>query len=236
MKYTVSIVGMMLIFTHTASAKKKFVPIISDDLLTMVSYYSNDLKIPSLSQDNEYRALVVQCEDDRAYFIMAHRYYDYSLVTASRGEVVIDENVTNDEENLAYLKGHVDGNETVTLTGKVYYDNKVYGEIEKTCNRSNFSVENKLQVPTFNGNTQGKLVVQCESDVVYFIMAYDCLRSWTNPTAYSDNGTAVIDEKKHVGEVFYVKGHVKRENTDPVTITGKLLNEFDKRIWQKTCP
>ena len=67
----------------------------------------------------------------------------------------------------------------------------------------------------------------------------DCLRPDTTPSATTDNGIAVTDEKRHVGEVFYVKGHLERSG-GPVTITGHVYS--GGRIlstppsWIQTCP
>ncbi len=79
-----------------------------------------------------------------------------------------------------------------------------------------------LEVPTFNGNSQGKIVVQCEDDIAYFIMAYDCLKPDTKVGTTVDKGTVVIDERLHIGEVFHVKGHVER--TGAITITGTVFS------------
>ena len=97
---------------------------------------------------------------------------------------------------------------------------------------------NNLEVPTFSGNSQGKLVIQCENDIVYYIMAYDCLR-WDTKTSVTVNiGDVVIDEEQHVGEIFYTMGHIER--TGPVTITGHVYSGGkDLYIWPdwiKTCP
>lgn len=243
-KYIVGVLGFFLFFASVSVAEKKLAPIMMDDLLSFASYYTstNNLKIPILSYENDYKELVVQCEEDISYFLMAHKYYDTSLVTVDSGEVVIDENATAKDdagEDIAYIKGHIEGNQFMVITGRVYYENKLYGEETKTCN-SNITSENRLEVPTFNGNSQGKLVTQCEDDVVYYIMAYDCLRQDTNPSVTTDNGIAVTDEKRHVGEVFYVKGHVERLNTNPVTIMGHVYSGGDDLYewpdWTQTCP
>ncbi|PTB83641.1 hypothetical protein C9926_01865 [Sulfurovum lithotrophicum] len=98
---------------------------------------------------------------------------------------------------------------------------------------------NNLVVPTFTSNSQGKLVIQCETDIVYYIMAYDCLRSDTNPYAKTSVGTVVVDDKQHVGEVFYEKGHVIRTG-GPVTITGEVFSGgqilYTWPDWIQTCP
>ena len=234
----VSILGFVFLFTSVSVAEKKHIPIIMDDHLSFVSYHTttNNLQIPILSSENKYNELVVQCEDDISYFIMAHRYYDRSLVTVDHGDVIIDENVN--EDNTAYIKGHIEGNQSITITGSVYSENILRAQTTKTC-RSNITSVNNLKVPTFAGNSQGKLVIQCEADVVYYIMAYDCLRWDTNPSVTTDNGIAVTDEKRHVGEVFYVKGHVERTD-GPVTIMGHVYSGgkdlYRWPDWTKTCP
>lgn len=93
-----------------------------------------------------------------------------------------------------------------------------------------------LEVPTFNGNSQGKLVVQCEDDIVYYIMAYDCLKPDTKPSVTVDSGDLTVDEPYvHEGEVFYTSGHVER--TDAVTITGHVFSGgVDlNQTWVETC-
>ena len=97
-----------------------------------------------------------------------------------------------------------------------------------------------LEVPTFAGNSQGKIVVQCEEDIVYYIMAYDCLKADTKPTVTVDNGDLIVDEAyMHVGEVFYTSGHVDRTNSKPITVTGHVFSGgIDLPIgtaWVATC-
>ncbi len=246
-KLILNILGILLLLTNTSLAKKivekKFIPIVSDELISMASYdkitYTtvNNLKVPPLSSDNNYRDLVVQCENDISYFLMAYMYYDGTSVIVDKGDVIIDERYNKD--NVAYIKGHIEGTESVVITGNVFQNDEIVSSITKTCNPNITSVNN-LKVPTFNGNSQGKLVIQCERDVVYYIMAYDCLRSDTNPWVTTDNGTPITDEKKHVGEVFYVKGHVERKNSDSVTITGHVYSGGKELYiwsdWLKTCP
>lgn len=245
-KLIVSIISIMLFLTSSSIAKKivekKFIPIVTDDLISMASYdkvtytTTNNLQIPMLNADNNYKNLVVQCEDDIAYFLMAYMYYDGTSVTVDKGNVVIDERYNKD--NVAYIKGHIEGNESIEITGNVFHNNEIVASVTKTC-RSNITSENKLEVPTFNGNSQGKLVIQCETDVVYYIMAYDCLRQDTNPSVTTDNGMAVTDEKRHVGEVFYVKGHVERKNANPVTIMGHVYSGghdlYEWPDWTQKC-
>jgi len=67
----------------------------------------------------------------------------------------------------------------------------------------------------------------------------DCLRQDTNPSVSTDNGIAVTDEKRHVGEVFYVKGHVERTGGS-VSIMGHVYsvgkNLYRWPDWTQTCP
>ena len=240
-KIIINVFGTLLLFTCLSFAEKKFTPIVVDDLFLLVPYNTtiNKLEIPPLTNENGYKDLVLQCEDDITYFIMAsHIYYNNVSIAASNGSVIIEDEGTKDGY-ISYKKGYIEGNRSVSITGKVYYDNQLMGETTKTCNRSTFTSANKLKVPTFNGNSQGKLVTQCEDDVVYYIMAYDCLRQDTNPSVKTSSGIIIVDEKKHVGEVFYEKGHVERTGGS-VTITGevysggKILNTMPD--WIHTCP
>jgi len=245
-KLIVSILGFVFLFTNASLAEKKLVPIALDDIVSFASYYTttNNLEIPIPSYENEFNELVVQCEEDISYFIMSYKYYDAASVMVDNGNIVIDEkvenNVTENGETYikGYIKGHIEGNESIAITGSVYYENVLRSESTKTCN-SNITSVNTLEVPTFAGNSQGKLVIQCEVDVVYYIMAYDCLRWDTNPSVTTGNGIAVTDEKRHVGEVFYVKGHVERTG-GPVTIMGHVYSGgkdlYRWPDWTKTCP
>jgi len=241
-KFIFGVIAALLFLTSSSFAEKKFTPIIMDDLLSMASYYTttNNLAIPPISDENGYKDLVLQCEDDITYFIMSyHVYFDSVPLSSTSGDIVIDEKAVASDGYTGYMKGYIEGNETVSITGKVYHDTQFYGEVTKTCNRSNLSSTNNLEVPTFSGNSQGKLVIQCEKDAVYYIMAYDCLRSDTNPWVTTDNGTPITEEKKHVGEVFYVKGYVERKNSDPVTITGHVYSGGQElgipSSWIQTC-
>jgi len=237
-KLIVSILGFVFLLTNASLAEKKLVPIALDDILSFASYYTttNNLQIPIPSYENEFNELVVQCEDDISYFIMSYQYYDTALVTVDNGDVIIDEKVTKDE--VTYIKGHIEGTESMAITGSVYSENELRAKTTKTCN-SNITSVNNLKVPTFAGNSQGKLVIQCETDVVYYIMAYDCLRWDTNPSVTTNNGTAVTDEKRHVGEVFYVKGHVERTG-GAVTIMGHVYSGgkdlYRWSNWTQACP
>ena len=101
---------------------------------------------------------------------------------------------------------------------------------------SESNVSNNLSVPTFNGNSQGKLIVQCESDIVYYIMAYDCLVKDTKPSVTVVGGEQIIDDDYvHIGEVFYTSGHVER--TGQVTVTGHVFSggKTLPQTWIETC-
>jgi len=94
-----------------------------------------------------------------------------------------------------------------------------------------------LEVPTFSGNSQGKLVVQCEDDIVYYIMAYDCLKPDTKPSVTVSGGEQVVDEELvHVGEVFYTSGHIERTG-GAVTVTGHVYSGGVTlpQTWVETC-
>ncbi len=97
--------------------------------------------------------------------------------------------------------------------------------------------QNNLEVPTFPGNSQGKLVVQCESDIVYYIMAYDCLRQDTRPYVEASVGDVVTTEEAHVGEVFYTEGYVERDENVSVTIIGHVYSggHVLDQTWEETC-
>ena len=114
-------------------------------------------------------------------------------------------------------------------------------QVTSDSNTSNGNSEvidsnNTLEVPTFNGNSQGKLVVQCEDDVIYYIMAYDCLKQDTKPSVTVDSGDLTVDEAlMHVGEVFYTKGHIER--TKEVTVTGHVFSggKMLSQTWVEVC-
>jgi len=83
-----------------------------------------------------------------------------------------------------------------------------------------------LEVPTFPANSMGKIVLQCEEDIAYFIMAYNCLKTDTRVDVTVDNGTVVIDNRSTTpgtnGTIYYVEGHVER--IEPVTLTGTVFS------------
>ena len=83
-----------------------------------------------------------------------------------------------------------------------------------------------LEVPTFPANSMGKIVLQCEEDIAYFIMAYNCLKPDTRVDAKVDTGAVVIDNRSTTpgtnGTIYYVEGHVER--TEPVTLTGTVFS------------
>ena len=104
---------------------------------------------------------------------------------------------------------------------------------------------NNLDVPTFSGFSQGKLLIQCEDDIVYYIMAYNCLRSDTDPSVTTNNGVVMTDEKEFIqqdgswGGVYYVKGHVER-SSGSVTIMGHVYSGggdlYRWPDWTQSCP
>ncbi len=239
-KTVLGMIGLILFITNTSVAKKQFVPIVNDDILTMASYYTttNNLNIPSVSADNGFADLVIQCEEDITYFIMAsHIFFDDVVLTTSSGTIVIEEEGLLNGDT-AYKKGYIEGNESLSITGEVYYNNQLMGETTKSCSRTTSDTTNTLQVPTFTGLSQGALVTQCEDNVVYFIMAYNCLRSDTRPSVLTSSGTIIEEERGKINNTFYVKGYV--EKTGSVTITGEVFSGgqvlYTWPSWIQSCP
>lgn len=127
-------------------------------------------------------------------------------------------------------QGNTDSHATTTTTQGTSDSNTSNGNSEV------IDSNNTLEVPTFNGNSQGKLVVQCEDDVIYYIMAYDCLKQDTKPSVTVSAGDLIVDEElMHVGEVFYTKGHIER--TQEVTITGHVFSggKMLSQTWVEVC-
>ena len=91
---------------------------------------------------------------------------------------------------------------------------------------SSVDSNNTLEVPTFPANSMGKIVVQCEEDIAYFIMAYNCLMTDTRVDAIVDNSTVAIDNRSAMpgtnGTIYYIEGHVER--TEAITITGTVFS------------
>jgi len=102
---------------------------------------------------------------------------------------------------------------------------------------------NKLEVPAFTGLSQGKLIVECQDDVVYYIMAFNCLRSDTKPSVKTSIGTVVTEENGHIVDynndpiisTYYTKGHIER--TSSITITGEVYSggETLSMKWVENC-
>ncbi len=125
----------------------------------------------------------------------------------------------------------------ITTTNYVSDTNTSGDTNTSTVDNNTTDSNNTLEVPTFAGNSQGKLVVQCEDDIVYYIGAYDCLKPDTKPTVTSDKGELTVDEELiHVGEVFYTKGHIER--TEAVTVKMKVFSGGATlfQTWTETCP
>ena len=249
-KFTVSIIGLILFFTNVSLGKKQFVPIVADDLLSMATYYTtnNNLQIPILDSANEYRDLVVQCENDITYFIMAHRYYDASLVTASRGSVVIDENttITNSAgEDTSYLKGHIEGNESIAITGRVYFNNEFYGEITRTCN-SNIDNSAYPAIPNYptGANSYGILELNCKDDIVYYTLSYACFRTTVKLSVVAEGKPTTVfqDSKQGSGQVpdafiYYQFGYYERGgSTNAVEVVGTITGGNGGGPYSASCP
>jgi len=67
----------------------------------------------------------------------------------------------------------------------------------------------------------------------------DCLRPDIHLSVTTDNGMTVSELMVHDGEVFYVKGHVKRTGVS-VTIQGHVYSGgkdlYAWSDWIQTCP
>ena len=106
---------------------------------------------------------------------------------------------------------------------------------------SSKSFVNTLKMPTFTGLSQGKLVVECKDDVIYYIMAYNCLRSDTKPSVKANVATVVTEGEGHITDydnqisIYYTKGHIER--TGPVDVVGEVFSggETLNRKWIHHC-
>ncbi len=94
-------------------------------------------------------------------------------------------------------------------------------------------------VPTFHGNSQGKILVNSSEDMCYITFAYDCLRPDTKVGLQVDTGSVTVDEFAHIGEVYSVKGHVEMGDKQQVTVTGTVFSGGHKLptngAWIATC-
>jgi len=239
-------IGLILFITSTSVAKKQFVPIVNDDILTMASYYTttNNLQIPILSTSNEYRDLVVQCEEDITYFIMARRYYDTSLVTASSGNIVIDENATvqdNAGNDTAYIKGHIEGNESITITGQVYFNNTLYGEVTKSCN-SNIDDSAYPAIPNYpaGANSYGILELNCKDDIIYYMLSYACFKQTVKLSVKADGNPTHESKDSRQGSnpfIYYKFGYYERGgSTNKVEVVGTITGGNGGGPYSVSCP
>ena len=240
-KFTVSIIGLVLFFTSASMAEKKHVPIIMDDLLSMASYYTttNNLKVPIPSNENEYNELVVQCEEDISYFIMSYQYYDAASVTVDNGVVVIDENVTNDDGT--YLKGHIEGNESIAITGSVYYENELRAKTTKTCN-SNIDDSAYPAIPNYpdGANSYGILELNCKDDIIYYTLSYACFKSTVKLSVVADGNPTIESEDSRQGSdpfIYYEFGYYKRGgSTNKVEVVGTITSGNGGGPYRASCP
>jgi len=230
---------MMMFFISEFIAAQQEIPAVVSYLLSD-SFPQNKLEIPRVEKEND-NELLVQCEEKISYFVVAYGYWSQKpTVMADNGRVVIDDEgeILYDDtySSTYYLKGHIEGESPLILVSQADKPHERAGwKMTKKC-RTHEDTTNKLEIPTFNGNSQGKLEVQCEQNIAYFIMAYDCLRSDTTPYVTVDNGIVVIDEQQHIGEVFYVKGHIDKSGS--VTISGHVYTggAVVPYTWVQSCP
>ena len=157
-------------------------------------------------------------------YIMVH----ISMIFLLTGTSFADNNTTDQNST-------VDNNNTIPIIVNYLLGGKTF--------------VNKLKMPTFTGLSQGELVIECQDDVVYYIMAYNCLRGDTRPSVTTSVGQIVTEENGHVGEgynedepaksvsIYYTKGHVERSHGESVTIIGEVYSGGDTIPfqWIKKC-
>jgi hypothetical protein len=103
---------------------------------------------------------------------------------------------------------------------------------------STFDKPNQLKIPDIPNYSQGALVVQCEEDVVYYIMAFRCYRSDTDPFVLTEDGNVIVEEKGETEKnIFYTKGYIERTDQSVIAIDGKVYSggEVGLATWPKVC-
>ena len=241
-KSMVSIISFVLFFTSASMAEKKYVPIVMDDLLSMASYYTttNNLEVPIPSYENEYNELVVQCEDDISYFIMSFEYYDTALVTVDNGDVVIDESVT-DEYGVTYIKGHIEGTESIAITGSVYWENELRATTTKTCN-SNIDDSAYPAIPNYpaGANSYGILELNCKDDIIYYTLSYACFKTTVKLSVKADGNPTNEFEDSRQGSnpfIYYEFGYYERGgSTNKVEVVGTITDGNGGGPYRASCP
>jgi len=242
-KYVVSIIGLMLFMISTSVAEKKFVPIVTDDLLSFASYYTttNNLQIPAISDANGFKDLVVQCEDDITYFIMAsHVFYDNVSLTASSGNIVIEEEGIN-EAYISYKKGYIEGNESVSITGEVYYGNQLLGDVTKSCN-SNIDDSAYPAIPNYpaGANSYGILELNCKDDIIYYTLSYACFKQTVKLSVKADgNPTHEFKDSRQGSNpfIYYEFGYYERGgSTNKVEVVGTITDGNGGGPYSASCP
>ena len=248
-KLIVTILGFVFLFTNTSFAEKiiekKFIPIVSDDLISMASYdkvtYTtiNKLQVPELSDQNDYRDLVVQCEEDISYFLMAYMYYDGTSVTVDKGDVVIDERYNKD--NVAYIKGHIEGNESIEITGNVFQNNAIVSSITKTCN-SNIDDSAYPAIPNYpaGANSYGILELNCKDDIIYYTLSYACFKQTVKLSVKADGNPTHESKDSRQGSnpfIYYEFGYYERGgSTNKVEVVGTITDGNGGGPYSASCP
>jgi len=245
-KLIVGILSIVLFFTSTSLAEKKIVPILADDLLSFASYYTttNNLKVPIPSYENEFNELVVQCEEDISYFIMSYQYYNAGLVTVDNGVVVIDENVTMSDGSgydIVYLKGHIEGNESIAITGSVYFDNELRAKTTKTCN-SNIDDSAYPAIPNYpaGANSYGILELNCKDDIIYYTLSYACFKQTVKLSVKADGNPTHEYKDSRQGSnpfIYYEFGYYERgASTNKVEVVGTITDGNGGGPYSASCP
>lgn len=235
-------IGLTLFSLNPAFAEKKFVPILIDDLVHFATYYTttNHLQIPTITYDNNFNDLVVQCEDDISYFVMAHHIALEGVLGTSRGEIVVQEEGVY-QGDTKYLKGYVEGGEPVSITSSIYYNNELFDTKTKTCNSG---IDDSAYPPIPNypdgANSYGTLELNCQDDIVYYTLSYICFKSTVKLSVTANGNPTIQTEESKQGSnpfIYYEHGYYERGNSaDAVEVVGTITGGNGGGPYRASCP
>ena len=240
-KFIIWLVSLIVLFTSATFAEKKFVPIVIDDLMSFATYYTttNKLHIPTISYDNDYNDLVVQCEDDISYFIMAHHVYLEGVLSTSRGDIVVQEKGIY-QGDTEYVKGYVEGSEPVSITSSIYYNNEILDTTTKTCNST---IDDSAYPPIPNypagANSYGTLELNCKDDIVYYTLSYICYKNTVKLSVTANGNPTIQSEESKQGSnpfIYYEHGYYERGNsTNAVEVVGTIIGGNGGGPYRASC-
>jgi len=118
---------------------------------------------------------------------------------------------------------------TTTTNEQLMADENVTVDTEKN------TYEEMPDVPTFESLSQGKLVVNCGKDI-YFLVAYNCLKTNTSVRGTASNGTLTEVDSYKTGDIT-VKEYVVTDRDANTTIRGYFTagDIVDGLIGEETC-